>query len=224
VLAVGRDSDTGSLALGELCQTYWYPLYAYVRRQGHHPADAQDLTQAFFARFLATQGFAKAQPERGRFRSFLLTSLQHFLTNEWDRARAQKRGGGIAPLSLDDSTMESRYAEEPDPGLSAERIYDRVWGLTVIAAARAQVRKEFEAVGKFERFKLLEPLLPGEESPLGVEAVAARLGLASGSVRSEVHRLKRRLREALRAEVAKTVDCPEDVDEEIRHLIAAVSG
>ncbi len=224
VVAAGRDSASGFSALEELCRSYWYPLYAYVRRQGHNPTDAQDLTQAFFARFLANHGFSRVQPGRGRFRSFLLASLQNFLINEWDRARTQKRGEGEIPLPLDDSTMEPRYSEDLDPSLSAERLYERVWGLTVIAEARAQVQADFEAAGNPQRFDLLEPLMPGEESPLGIEEVAARLGLSTGSVRSEVHRLKKRLRKALRAEVAKTVEKPEEVDEEIRHLIAAVSS
>lgn len=224
VVAAGQDSASGFSALGELCRSYWYPLYAYVRRQGHSPTDAQDLTQAFFARFLANQGFSKAQPDRGRFRSFLLTSLQNFLINEWDRARAQKRGGGEVPLPWDDAMMEPRYCEELNPSLSAERVYERVWGLTVIAQARTRVREEFQALGNAERFELLEPLMPGEESSLTLEEVARRLGVTDASLRSEVHRLRKRFREALRAEVARTVEQPGEVDEEIRHLIAAVSS
>ncbi len=224
VISAREESPSGSLALEELCQAYWYPLYAYVRRRGQNPADAQDMTQAFFAHFLAGHGFSKFQPDRGRFRNFLLASFQNFISNDWDRVQAQKRGGGNLLVSLENGCPEASCYEGLDPALSAERVYDRAWGLTVIARARAQLKARYEAEGKVERFQLFELLLPGGESPLLVEEVATRLGISKGSVRSEVHRLKGRFRAAVRAEVAKTMHPSDDIDEEIRSLIVALGS
>lgn len=223
VRAAGAESASDSAALEELCRAYWYPLYAYVRRRGQNASDAKDATQAFFAYFLAGHGFAKFQPGRGRFRNFLLASMQHFLANEWDRARAQKRGGAHVLVPLDDQVVAASFLDEPDPAESAERVYDRAWGLTVIARACARLQAEFDSMGKGGRFSVLEPLLSGAGTPLHFEEAAARLGITPSSVRSEVHRLKRRLREAVREEVAKTLDHHEGIDEEIRNLIAAVA-
>ena len=144
-----------------LCRTYWYPLYAYVRRQGHSPEDAQDLTQEFFARFLEKQSFRQARPERGRFRSFLLTSLKHFLVNEWHRANARKRGGGHTPVPLDTVLAERLYSREPARDLAADKLYERSWALALLELVRARLREEYAAEGRSDRFEIVEQFLPG---------------------------------------------------------------
>lgn len=225
VLAAGRgDSPQATEALEELCRTYWYPVYAFVRRHGHDPTDAQDLAQAFFADLLRRGSLSTARPERGRFRWFLLASVRHFLANEWDKAKAQKRGGDVKFISLEQAAAEKRYAQEPSHDLTPERIYERSWGVTVIQQVRHRLREEFQGLDKGPRFELLDRLLPGEERQLTTAEVASRLGLTEGSVRSEVHRLKRRFGEMLRAEVAHTVAAPADIDGEIQHLMEVVSG
>jgi RNA polymerase sigma-70 factor (ECF subfamily) len=225
VLAAGDlHSPQSAGALETLCRTYWYPLYAFVRRQGHSAPDAQDLTQEFFARLLRKNFAGIAQPERGKFRWFLLSSLRHFLANEWDRAKAQKRGGGRPPLPLDEAIAENRYGQELSQELTAERLYDRRWALTLLEQVHDRLREEFAATGHARRFQLLEQLLPGEKCESSYGQVASQLGIAEGTVKYEIHRFKRRFRELLRAEIAHTVSSPSEIDEEMHHLIEVIGG
>jgi RNA polymerase sigma-70 factor (ECF subfamily) len=220
--AQGSDGPKASAALEALCRTYWFPLYGYVRRCGQSPEDAQDLTQEFFARLLQKDWLRAASPARGRFRWFLLASLKHFLANEWDRARAQKRGGGRRLISFDDLDPEKHYALEPTDGLSADKLYDRSWALTMLEKARMRLREEFALAGRADRFEALEQFLPGEESAATYAEVASRLGVAEGTIKSDVSRLRRRYGECLREEVANTVGSLTDLDDELRHMVEAL--
>lgn len=226
VLTAGRggDSTRGADALAALCQTYWYPLYAYVRRQGRAPHDAQDLTQEFFVRLLAKNWLADVNRERGRFRSFLLASLKHFLANEWDKSQALKRGGGHNFISLDAESAESRYALEPPDHLTADKLYDRRWALTLLDATLVRLRDEFACDGKARLFDELKFTLTGERGAAPYADIAAKLGTSEGAVKVAAHRLRQRYRELLRAEIAATVGTAAEVDEELRHLFAALSG
>ena len=165
-------------ALEKLCRTYWYPLYAYVRRQGHSPEDAQDLTQAFFERFLERKSWQQARRERGKFRSFLLTSLKHFLINEWKRRVARKRGGGVPLVSLDSVVAERLYSREPADKLTPEKLYERSWALTLLEQAHARLREEYAAEGKSKRFEMADQFLPGASSELSYAEAARQLGVA----------------------------------------------
>jgi RNA polymerase sigma factor (sigma-70 family) len=207
-------------AFEELCRAYWYPLYAFVRNRGYSSNDAQDLTQSFFTRIIETGGFDSADPERGRFRSYLLGAMKHFLANEWHRAQAQKRGGGVTFLELDALAPEARYALEPAQPSNLDAGFDQQWAQESIARAMNKVRSEFEATGKRELFEALKGSLTGEE-PARSET-AARLGMTEGAVKVAVHRLRQRYRDLLRAEIAETVSDPSDIDDEMRHLLAAL--
>jgi RNA polymerase sigma factor (sigma-70 family) len=224
VLAAGRPSSPQAhAALAALCQIYWYPLYAYVRRQGHSPDDAQDLTQAFFATLLADKITGKADRTRGKFRSFLLASVNHFLANEWRSTRAQTRGGGRVVLSLDLAAGESRYRLEPAHGASAEKIFERRWALTLLEQTVDRLRAEFAARGKIDLFEHLKPYLGGDDGNMPYREIAAQLGSTEGAVKVAVHRMRQRCRELLRAEIEQTVSRPEDVDDELRDLFDAVA-
>lgn len=224
VLAAGETvSPEAAAALEQLCRVYWYPLYAFVRRRGYSAADAQDLTQAFFARLLERRSLRDVQREGGRFRSFLLTSLNHFLLDEWDKARAAKRGGGRAILSLDEQEADGRYRLEPADGLSADKLFARRWAITVLEAALDKLRAECAADGKTQLFELLHPLLTEAVPDGAYEPLAAQLNLAPGTAAVTLHRLRKRYREFVRAEVANTVATPSEVDEEMRALKAALS-
>jgi RNA polymerase sigma-70 factor (ECF subfamily) len=223
VLAAGKDAaPDADAALASLCQTYWYPLYAFVRRLGHQPADAQDLTQEFFARLLEKHYLQAADPERGRFRSFLLSSFKHFLSKERDRAKARKRGGGRKVLPLDFEAGESRYSLEPTHEITAEKVYERRWALTLLDQVFARLRDEFDHARKQNEFDHLKVYLTGEATTLSYRDVAAELGMTEGAVKVAVHRLRRRYRELVRDEIGHTVAGPEDVDEELRRLFAAL--
>lgn len=222
--AADGGSQRGQEALEKLCRTYWYPLYAYVRRQGHSPEDAQDLTQEFFTRFLQRQYFRRADRERGRFRSFLLTSLKHFLINEWQRANAKSRGGGKNHLPFDPHAAENHYARELSHDLTAEKIYERSWALAVLEQVRGRLQAEYATAGKNERFTQLEQFLPGQEAEVTYAEAARVLGIAEGTLKSDVHRLKQRYRELLRAEIADTVSSPAEINDEVQHLIATIGG
>jgi RNA polymerase sigma factor (sigma-70 family) len=219
-----RGSLRSEEALETLCRAYWYPLYAYVRRQGRSPHDAQDLTQEFFARLLQKDYLQSVAREKGKFRTFLLVALKRFLADEWDRARAQKRGGRQVHLSLDTSTAENRYQIEQTAGLSAERIYERRWALTLLDQAMARVRQEFVIAGKPAEFDCLKEFLTADKGAISYAEVAAALGLSEGAARVAVHRLRRRFRRVFREEIAHTVAAPDDIEEEVRHLMAVVSG
>jgi len=207
-------------ALEELCRAYWYPLYAFVRNRGYSSSDAQDLTQSFFARLIETGGFASADPERGRFRSYLLGAMKHFLANEWHRAQARKRGGGATFVELDALEPEARYALEPARSTDPDAGFDRQWAQESIDRALEKLQAESETGGKRELFEALKGSLTGEEPPRG--ETAARLGMTEGAVKVAVHRLRKRYRELLRAEIAETVSDPSDIDDEMRHLVAAL--
>jgi RNA polymerase sigma-70 factor (ECF subfamily) len=208
-------------ALEELCRTYWYPLYAFVRSRGYSAVDAQDLTQAFFARIIETCGFASADRERGRFRSYLLGAMKHFLANEWHRSQTQKRGGQVQFIEWDAVDPEGRYAgasEQPD---NPEHLFDREWALETIAGALQELRDEMANAGKSEQFDALKGRLTGEdETPR--EEIAARLGMSEGAVKVAVHRLRGRYRKLLRAAIAETVSNEADLDDEMRYLVAVL--
>jgi RNA polymerase sigma factor (sigma-70 family) len=223
VIAAGRrSSPDGRDALATLCRVYWYPLYAYVRRQGHSPNDAQDLTQEFFARLLEKNIAGKADRARGKFRSFLLASLNRFLANEWRRAGARKRGDGRVALALDLAAGEGRYTLEPTHEVTAEKIYERRWAMTLLEQTLARLRDEFERSGKLDLFEHLKPYLGGDLRNVPYRQIAAELEKTEGAVKVAVHRLRQRCRELLRAEIAETVSGPEEVDEELRDLFEAV--
>ena len=225
VLTAGRsDTARASDALARLCQTYWHPLYAYVRRVGHAPHDAQDLTQEFFARLLEKNYLARADESRGRFRSFLLATLKHFLANEWDKARAQKRGGGQIPIPIDIGSAETSCGFEPVDDLTAEKIYERRWALTLLAQVLRRLREEYVRAGREKLFEQLKPTLTEASRTVRYAEMAGHLGLSEGAVKVAVHRLRQRYREVLRAEIADTVASPEEVEDELRNLFAALSG
>jgi RNA polymerase sigma-70 factor (ECF subfamily) len=211
-------------ALDRLCRAYWYPLYAYVRRSGRSPEDAQDLTQEFFARFLEMKYVKVAAPERGRFRSFLLKSLQHFLINDWVRGQAQKRGGGHKLLSLDEEKAERAYLEEPAAQLAPESLYDKRWATTLLERALERLGEVYAAAGKRELFEQLKGLSLAEGSRDAYRQLAAELNLTEGAVKVAVHRLRHRFREIVRDEISQTVATPAEVDEELRCLMAAISA
>jgi RNA polymerase sigma factor (sigma-70 family) len=220
VLTAGASTLAAEEALAALCGIYWYPLYAFVRRQGYSPHDAQDLTQGFFARLIAKNGLGGVTPERGRFRSWLLASMKHFLANEWDKSQAAKRGGGAPVVSFDEMTAEQRYAAEPVDSSSAEKLYDRCWALQLLDRILARLGGEFEAAGKRHVFDELKATLLGDAAPLA--EIARRLGASEGAVKAASHRLRGRYRELLRAEIAETVPLASDIDEEIQHLFSSM--
>jgi RNA polymerase sigma-70 factor (ECF subfamily) len=208
-------------ALEELCRAYWYPLYAFVRYRGYSSDDAQDLTQSFFARIIETGGFASADPERGRFRSYLLGALKHFLANEWHRARTQKRGGRVRFIEWDALDPEARYAGASKQSNDPEHLFDREWALETISGALQTLRDEMVRAGKSEQFDALKGSLTGEdESPR--EKIAARLNMSEGAVKVAVHRLRQRYRRLLRAAIAETVSNEADLDDEMRYLVAVL--
>jgi RNA polymerase sigma-70 factor (ECF subfamily) len=220
VLAANGESTSAQVALGKLCHAYWYPLYVYVRRQGEPPHDAQDLTQEFFSRLLAKGWLDGVDRERGRFRSWLLASLKHFLANEWDKSRAQKRGGGAALFSIDEVSAEERLRHEP-VDVSAEKLYERRWAWMLLDQVLARLRVEMAGAGKLALFEALKFCLTGEKSPYA--QVAGRLRMSEGAVKVAVHRLRERYRALLRAEIAETVARPEEIEDELRALLAALS-
>jgi DNA-directed RNA polymerase specialized sigma24 family protein len=222
VLAAGRRSTPQAVvALEELCRAYWYPLYAYVRGRGYSHEDGQDLTQAFFARFLEKNYIEGLSSEKGKFRAFLLVSLKHFLANEWDRANRQKRGGGILPLSLDGQNADTRYQINPADNLSPDKLYDRAWAVTLLEQVITRLRQESVTEGKAGLFAQLKPFLMVGKSAIPYAQVAVALELTEGAVRVAVHRLRRRYRELLREEISQTLSDPTHVDEEMRALFSA---
>ncbi len=223
VLAAGKGASHGAQqALAALCQIYWYPLYAYVRRQGHQPDDAQDLTQEFFTRLLEKHYLQSADPERGRFRSFLLTAFKRFLSKERNRERTKRRGGGRKLLPLDFEAGERQYNRELAHEVSAEKIYEQRWALTLLDRVFARLRDEFDRAGKQKEFNCLKVYLTGEAGTPSYQEVAPELAMTEGAIKVAVHRLRRRYRDLVREEIAQTVARPEDVDEELRQLFAAV--
>jgi RNA polymerase sigma-70 factor (ECF subfamily) len=225
VLAAAHDSRPDArAALATLCETYWYPLYAYVRRLGYKAEDAQDLTQGFFAALLEKRYVKAADRERGRFRSFLLTALKRFLSKERDRAHAQKRGGTARPISLDLESGESRYSLEPSHDVTPEAIYERRWALTVLDRVIVRLRQTYVDAGKAAFFESLKAFLTGETGAPPYGQVARDLAMSEGAVKVAVHRLRRRYRDLLRFEIAQTVADPEAVEDELKYLLAVLQG
>jgi DNA-directed RNA polymerase specialized sigma24 family protein len=226
VLHAGAGSESQiRAALELLCRQYWFPLYAFVRREGRPHHEAQDCTQAFFLHLLATDGVARARPERGRFRSYLLTALRHFLIKDWRRAGTAKRGGGQPSLPLEFDGAEFRLGGEPlDPGCTPEQVYDRLWARETIDRAIAGLRADYDHGGRGAVFAALAPLMLEAVSDATVAQRAEQLGQSLHATTMALHRLRRRLGERLRAEVAETVADPNDVDGELQHLIAAVGA
>lgn len=222
VIEATGDTDGSRRALDALCRLYWLPLYTFVRRRGFAPAQAEDLTQEFFARLLASDGLSAASPERGRFRSFLLASLKNFLANEWDKVHRLKRGAGVEFLDWDALEAEARCHLEPGAG-NDDAMFDRAWAETLVEGVMAALRSEVERDSGSERFEALKAFLVSDASARYSE-VATRLGLSEAAVKSAIHRLRRRYAELLRAAVADTVGSSADVDDEIRHLFAALAA
>jgi RNA polymerase sigma factor (sigma-70 family) len=224
VLAAGSSDSTHARdALETLCRAYWHPIYAFIRRQGHSPHDAQDLTQEFFARLLQKNYLGGVDRAKGRFRSFLLVCLKHFLANEWDKAGAQKRGAHPVLISTNVQSAESAYGQEPAESATADKIFERRWALTLLEQVLARLRAEYTRDGKARTFEELRSTLTGERRAVPYAEIAPRLKISEGAVKVAVHRLRQRYRELLREEIAHTVSGPEQVEEEIRALFAALS-
>ena len=219
-----RDSDAAGRALERLCRVYWRPLYAYIRRRGFSPHDAQDLTQEFFARLLERNDLAAVSPDKGKFRSFLLASLNHFLSNEWDRARAIKRGARLTFISVDEASPEHRSLLESIADLPAERAFEKRWATALLDEAFERLRQESAQAGRADLFDRLKLFLAGEPDHGEYAAVAEQVGWTQGSVAVAVHRLRQRYAELVREEIAHTVSEPAGVEAEMRDLFAALRG
>jgi RNA polymerase sigma-70 factor (ECF subfamily) len=225
VLAAGEPGHPAAQkALAVFCQNYWYPLYAFVRRKGRPPEEAKDLTQDFFAVVLEKNYLSAADRERGRFRTFLLAAAENFLRNDWSRRQILKRGGGMSFVSFEADTAETRYLREPADGETPEKLFDRRWAVSLLETVMEQLRAEFAKAGKESQFEVLEVFLSGEKHPASHGETAARLNMSEGAIRVAVHRLRQRYGELLRKEIAATLANPRDVDDELRHLLAVLSG
>lgn len=213
-------SPDATEALESLCRTYWYPLYAYVRRTGHSPADAEDLTQGFFTRLLEKDYLKSAAREKGRFRTFLLVAFKRFLANEWDREHALKRGGFVPAISIEQELAESRFGNEPIDRLQPDVLFDRQWATALIECVMARLEQEYLTSGRAKLFEYLRGCLARDESALPYAQIAERLNLTEAAVKMAVQRLRARYREILRDEIAHTVSSAAQVEEEIRHLFS----
>ena len=222
--AGGGDSPAARQALEYLCQTYWYPVYAYVRRRGHSPEDAEDLAQEFFAGLLRRNDFAKVSRERGPFRAFLKGALNHLLSDQRDYVRAAKRGGGKIILSLDAPAAEQRYQLEPADTTTPDKLYDRRWALTLLETARARLAEEYAVAGKGDLYNHLKSMDSGAGEALPYAEIGRRLGKSESAIKTEASRLKRRYHQLVRAEVAQTVASAVEIDDEVRYLLAVISG
>lgn len=220
--AADQETPGATAALETLCRTYWYPLYAYVRREGLNPEDAQDATQEFFASLLRRNSLTRVAPEKGRFRSFLLAAMRHFLSDQRDRAQTIKRGGRAVIFSMDAQEAEERYRVEPVDHLDAEKIYERRWAMTLLQQAVVRLRDEMAAAGKAELFERLKGFVSGDRE-VKCGDVSALLGMSEGATKSAVHRLRQRYRELVREEIAHTVADPAEIDSEIAYLIELLS-
>jgi RNA polymerase sigma factor (sigma-70 family) len=220
VLAAGASRE---VALEELCQSYWFPLYAFVRRRGYGKEDAEDLTQSFFAKLLDRESLTGLDPEQGRFRAFLLAALKNFLSNEWGRSMCAKRGGALAHLSLDWQSADHRFAIADETGLSPDRAFDREWALELLANVIERLRGEFLNDGKDKEFDALKVFLTTGRGEISGEEVAKELGIDAGSARVKIHRLRKRYRELLKREIAETLADRSMVEEELAVLFGAFS-
>lgn len=224
MLAAGSRSTHSRRALAALCEGYWYPLYAYVRRKGYQSAEAQDLTQAFFTELLEKDRLKKADQRRGRFRSFLLAALNNFLHNQWRDARAIKRGGDVVPLSLDFEAAEDRLQHEPADNVTPESLFLRRWAMTLLETAMNRLHQEFERAGKNEQFEYLKVYLGGDSERVPYRRIADQLGTTEGAIKVAVFRMRERCRDLLRQEIAETVASEDEIDDELRELFAAVEA
>jgi RNA polymerase sigma-70 factor (ECF subfamily) len=206
-----------------LCGAYWYPLYAYLRRKGQTPHDAQDLTQAFFAHLLEKKSIERANPEKGRFRCFLLGALNKFVAGEQDKARAQKRGGDCVLISLDEKTAEQRFLAEPIQALDPQKLYERRWAMTLLNETVERLQAEFAAAGREQEFELLKEWLTADRGSIPYAQLGQALSINEGAARVAVHRLRKRFRAFFRQTIAETVGANEDVDSEMRHLVGVLS-
>jgi len=224
VLAAGADmsSATAREALATLCETYWYPLYGFLRGRGHSAEDAQDLTQAFFARVLEKHTIGHADPARGRFRSFLLATLKNFAANEHDKEIARKRGGGVPIVSLELEGAEGRFQLEPANDETPEKVFDRRWAVTLLDRVLSRLKTEGARSGRQSQFEGLKTYLTGDQPQLSYAQTASDLGMSEGAVKVAVHRLRRQFRDLVRDEIAQTVSAPEEIEGELRHLWSAV--
>lgn len=217
-----RDSPEALSALETLCETYWFPVYSFIRRKGKSSDDARDLTQAFFTRVLEKNYFRDAEQSRGRFRTFLLASVRHFLANERDAELARKRGGGFTHVPIEFETEERRFHHEPREGDTPESLYERRWALAALDAAMKHLAERYRTNARRQLFEELRPLLTGDE-PASYAVLSAKLGATEGALRVAVHRMRRHFAESLREVIAETVDNPHAVDDELRYLMAIVS-
>lgn len=225
VLAAGQEiTPQSSEALNRLCGLYWYPLFAFCRRRGYEPFDAQDLTQSFFVHLLEGNRLQKVSPGKGKFRSFLIASLKNFLANDWDKRQTLKRGANLSFLPLDAEVGETRYRREPSHSATPDKAFEQSWALTLLETVLSQLREEYNGEDKTRLFEALQGYLSGDKSGVSYAEMAARLSLTEGSVKMAVLRMRRRFGELLRAEIAHTVSKPEEIDEEIRCLFAAVGA
>jgi RNA polymerase sigma-70 factor (ECF subfamily) len=219
----GESSKTRQDALEQICRTYWFPVYSYVRRRGYHREDAQDLTQEFFVHLVEKEFLDVADKERGRFRSFLLASLRHFLADEWDKTQAKKRGGGILHESLNIETAETLIAEATQRPLTPDQVFDLHWAKTTLANAFQRVETMHKEAGKERYFNALRPFLVGPTSGSGYTEAANELGLSEGAVKVAVHRLRSKLRDALELEISETLTDDADLRDELKYLIGRLS-
>jgi len=218
----GEQVEDTTAALGRLYQTYWYPLYAYVRRQGHDPQTAEDLVQEVFLALLDKNQLASVGPEKGRFRSYLLAAVNHLLANEWHKRHRQKRGGGQALVALDALAAEERYRLEPADDRAPDRLFERRWALALLDAVFARLRAEWQEAGKGPTFESLGVFLSGDSESPGYASVGAELGWSEGATRVAVHRLRQQYRDLLREEIAQTIANPAEAEDELRHLLAVL--
>lgn len=221
--AGGDDSAAARTAFGRLYETYWYPVYAYIRRRGRDAEAARDLTQAVFASLFERRDFEHLDRARGRFRAFLLAVTQHYLANDAAYGHAAKRGGGVAPLPLERDQAEERYRHEPIDPDTPETLFDRRWALTVIERTMATLRDDYAQAGREALFGKLQSTLLGESPDVGYAGIAEALGLTAGAVKTSAHRLRRRFQDELRRQIEETVRDADDVDDEIRYLIRAIA-
>ena len=225
ISAAGAEDSVGARkALEQLCTLYWFPIYAFIRRWGHSTHAAQDLTQDFFFRLLDKRHIERADRNRGRFRTFLLTSVKHFLADQHDRAHAEKRGGGQVPVSIDVEIAEGRYLAEPVENETPEKVYERRWANTLLERVVAQLGADFAETGKSEFFKELTPFLWGRKSGTPYREIGDRFGMTESAVKMTVSRLREKYRQLLQVEIAHTVATPEEIEDEIRHLISVFSS
>ena len=225
VLAAGKAESADALvAMEKLCSAYWYPLYAFIRRKGYESHDAQDLTQSFFARLLEKDYLRGIDRTKGKFRSFLLAALEHFMANVWRDAHAQKRGGKVTFISMDDESAEQIYGQLSARGLSPEQVFEQQWAMALLGQVLARLREEFAAAGKGAQFKELKVFLTGEKCTVSYADLAVRLQTTEAALKMAVSRMRQRYGEILRTEIALTVESPAEVDEELRALFAALAS